>query len=435
LNALLRLGAGVVLAAALTVAHGADGKAKPPAASAQKQKQLQTEQRELRERLARVKRDLARTESSHSAAASALAAAEAAISAANRRLRELAQSRTMVEAQLVALQERSRLAAGQQSDEEKRLGHLLRTQFALAQASPWHRLIDGADPNQLGRDQVYLALLARDRTEAIAALSERRAELAALEAATRERQQELADIARDEEAQRAQAVKQQAARRQALDQLARQLTTQRQSLATLERNEARLGSLLDEITQVLAEQAQRDAQRRAEREAAARRRAAPAGKNAAPKPEPRPDVARPAAAPDLDPAALQGKLQLPVRGEVVARFGSPRRSEAGVAAPTWKGVFIRAPEGSEVRAAAAGRVVFADWLRGYGNLLVLDHGDGVLSVYGNNQTLYADDGDRVAANAPIATVGTTGGNTEPGLYFEIRVKGRPVDPLRWAAAR
>jgi septal ring factor EnvC (AmiA/AmiB activator) len=429
---LLRLGAGAVLAAALAAAYGADGKARPPAATPQKQKQLQAEQRELRERLARVKRDLAKTESSHSAAADALAAAEAALSAANHRLRELAQSRSAVEAQLAALQERSRAAAARQSDEEQRLGRLLRTQFALAQANPWQRLIDGDNPNQLGRDQVYLALLARDRAQSIAALNDQRADLAALEAETHERRQELAEITGAEETQRAQAARQQTARRQALEQLARQLASQRQSLATLERNDARLGALLDEITQVLAEQARRDAQRQAERDAA-RRRAVP--RPAAPKTEARSETARAAPAPDPEPVTLPGKLQLPVKGEIVARFGSPRRSEAGVSAPTWKGVFIRAAEGSEVRAAAAGRVVYADWLRGYGNLLVLDHGDGVLSVYGNNQTLYADQDERVAAGTPIAAVGATGGNAEPGLYFEIRVQGRPVDPLRWAAAR
>jgi septal ring factor EnvC (AmiA/AmiB activator) len=129
-------------------------------------------------------------------------------------------------------------------------------------------------------------------------------------------------------------------------------------------------------------------------------------------------------------------LQLPVNGEVVARFGSPRRGEAGAAeAPSWKGVLIRAREGAEVRAVAAGRVVYADWLRGYGNLLVLDHGDGLLTIYGNNQTLFVGTGDRVAAGAPIAAVGASGGGAEPGLYFEVRVDGRPVDPLRWAAAR
>jgi septal ring factor EnvC (AmiA/AmiB activator) len=138
---------------------------------------------------------------------------------------------------------------------------------------------------------------------------------------------------------------------------------------------------------------------------------------------------------DGDFAQWRGKLVLPVRGEVTARFGSPRPTEAQVDAPTWKGVFIRAPAGADVHAVAAGRVVFADWLRGFGNLLVIDHGDGFLSVYGNNESLLAAVGAAVEAGDPVATVGSTGGVAEPGLYFEIRLKGRPIDPLRWAQAR
>jgi septal ring factor EnvC (AmiA/AmiB activator) len=88
-----------------------------------------------------------------------------------------------------------------------------------------------------------------------------------------------------------------------------------------------------------------------------------------------------------------------------------------------------------VRAVAAGRVAFADWLRGFGNLLILDHGEGILSVYGNNEAVLVSTGERIEAGAQVATVGTSGGHREPGLYFELRYEGRPFDPLRWVAAR
>jgi septal ring factor EnvC (AmiA/AmiB activator) len=84
---------------------------------------------------------------------------------------------------------------------------------------------------------------------------------------------------------------------------------------------------------------------------------------------------------------------------------------------------------------AAGRVVFADWLRGFGNLIIVDHGEGFLSVYGNNETLLAGIGERVDADAVIASVGNTGGNVDAGLYFELRFNGRPIDPLRWVVQR
>jgi len=98
-------------------------------------------------------------------------------------------------------------------------------------------------------------------------------------------------------------------------------------------------------------------------------------------------------------------------------------------------VFVRAPEGEEVRAVAAGRVVFADWLRGFGNLLVLDHGQGFLTIYGNNQSIVKRPGDDVKGGEVVATVGATGGVEESGLYFEVRQQGRPVDPLAWVNTR
>jgi septal ring factor EnvC (AmiA/AmiB activator) len=124
---------------------------------------------------------------------------------------------------------------------------------------------------------------------------------------------------------------------------------------------------------------------------------------------------------------LRGKLRLPVRGELTGRFGTPRKS-GGV---KLKGLFIRAAEGQPVRAIAAGQVVFADWMRGFGNLLIIDHGEGYLSVYANNETLLRQVGDVVAPGEPVATVGATGGNQQSGLYFELRHLGKPFDPLTW----
>jgi len=124
---------------------------------------------------------------------------------------------------------------------------------------------------------------------------------------------------------------------------------------------------------------------------------------------------------------LKGRLSLPVRGELVNRFGSPR-SDGGV---LWKGLFIVARAGEEVRAVADGRVVFADWLRGFGNLLIIDHGDAYMSLYGNNEALYKRVGDPIRGGEAVSAVGNSGGNPNSGLYFELRHQGRPVDPLDW----
>lgn len=126
-------------------------------------------------------------------------------------------------------------------------------------------------------------------------------------------------------------------------------------------------------------------------------------------------------------ASLKGKLRLPVRGELVNRFGSPRE-RGGV---KWNGLFIRAADGDEVKAIAGGRVVFAEWIRGFGNFIILDHGDNYMSLYGHNDALVKRVGENVKSGDTIAVVGNSGGNSQSGLYFELRHKGKPFDPLTW----
>ncbi|MBV8032800.1 MAG: peptidoglycan DD-metalloendopeptidase family protein [Betaproteobacteria bacterium] len=126
-------------------------------------------------------------------------------------------------------------------------------------------------------------------------------------------------------------------------------------------------------------------------------------------------------------STLRGKLRLPVAGELTGRFGAPRGA-SGIEA---KGVFIRAREGEPVRAVAPGRVVYADWMRGFGNLLIVDHGEAYLSIYANNESLLKQVGDAVGAGEAVATTGASGGNEESGLYFELRHLGKAFDPLRW----
>lgn len=127
---------------------------------------------------------------------------------------------------------------------------------------------------------------------------------------------------------------------------------------------------------------------------------------------------------------LRGRLNLPARGELAGRFGQARAGGG-----TWRGVFIRAPEQTPVRAVAAGTVVFSGWLRGFGNLLILDHGSEYLTVYGNNEAILKEVGDKVGAGETIASAGSSGGQPESGIYFEVRHRGAPVDPLLWARLR
>lgn len=123
---------------------------------------------------------------------------------------------------------------------------------------------------------------------------------------------------------------------------------------------------------------------------------------------------------------LKRKLRWPVKGKIAHRFGSKKQDYL-----KWKGVLISAPIGRQVKTIHSGKILFADWLKGYGLVTVIDHGEGYMSLYGHNQTLLKSVGDRVETGEPIALVGQSGGQQQSGLYFEIRYQGKAVNPKTW----
>lgn len=128
-------------------------------------------------------------------------------------------------------------------------------------------------------------------------------------------------------------------------------------------------------------------------------------------------------------AGLSRGAPWPLRGNLLGRFGQTRPDTGDV----WRGILINASAGAPVKAIASGSVVFANWVKGYGNLIIIDHGNDYLSVYGYNQSLSRHVGDSVRAGEVVARAGSTGGQVEPALYFEIRQGTRPVDPMQWLA--
>ena len=250
-----------------------------------------------------------------------------------------------------------------------------------------------------------------------------------------------------------------------LAQLSNKLTAQRKEVGNIERDEKRLASLVDKLAVLIQEQrkaeaaaaekrkqerATREREEREKRLAQAKKRGASddktsSGKIANPnaieddvppaREKPSQALARNELTPDASIqdgafAALRGKLRLPIRGDVTAKFGSKRGD-----GPTWKGLFIRADEGTEVKAVAAGRVIFAEWLRGFGNLIIVDHGSQYMTIYGNNQSVLKHAGDAIKTGDVIASTGNSGGNEQSGLYFEMRHQGRAFDPLGWVTIR
>jgi len=126
-----------------------------------------------------------------------------------------------------------------------------------------------------------------------------------------------------------------------------------------------------------------------------------------------------------------GALSWPVKGKILARYGSSRN----LGKLTWQGILIAAPAGNDIVASAPGQIVFADWLRGFGLLVIIDHGDQYMTLYGNNETLLKQVGDTVMTGELIAQSGDKGVRQHAGLYFEIRHKGSPTNPLKWLSKK
>ena len=398
------------------------------ASAAGKKAELQEQQGALRGRIESLSKDLAKKEESRAGTADQLREAELAVSDANRRLRELVNERRAIETELANLEAQSMRLDRQTTSQQSQLAKLLHHQFVGGDSDALQLLLAGRDPNQAARDRYFLTQLSRAKADLIQQLRGIASEKKKLAAGVREHQSKIADIEKRQQDSRAQLVDKQKQRQAMLDKLSGQIKSQRAEIGALKRDEQRLSSLVSEL-------AKRAQQRRAQKVGAdgtAHKR----DKVAAALPATITPVPASGGKPvrDADPGAvgdfgaLRGKLRLPVAGAIAARFGSPR-AEGGT---NWRGLFIRADEGVEVKAVAAGKVVFADWLRGFGNLLIVDHGDDFLSIYGNNQSLLRSDGQDVKPGETIATVGSTGGNPEPGLYFELRHRGQAFDPLKWA---
>ena len=130
-------------------------------------------------------------------------------------------------------------------------------------------------------------------------------------------------------------------------------------------------------------------------------------------------------------ARLKGQLAWPVQGKIAGDYGKLR----GGGPMRWTGVLLEAAQGTAVRAIYHGRVAFADWLPGLGLLMIVDHGEGYMSLYGHNEALLKEPGDWVEPGETLAQVGDTGGQARPSLYFEIRRNGAPVNPHQWMAQK
>lgn len=364
----------------------------------------------LQNRIKVLQKDLANKETSKTEAADALRNSERAISETNRILTTLTQQRIEADNSLDLLLDQSKQIQNQIKIQQEQLGKMLYYQYVSGQRDYLQLLLSQQDPNQIARNLHYYGYLKRARSENIDTLRSQHEQLDRLTRETRAKREEIAKIQTEQTRRKLQLEQEKIKREKILINLSEKITQQQQEISKLKGNEQRLAILVKELNKLLAQK---------------KSASASIPKSSLPTIHNRmlPD----SSVSGRSFVALKGQLRLPVRGELVNRFNSPRQ-EGGV---KWSGLFIRSPSGNEVKAIAGGQVVFADWLRGFGNLMILDHGNTYMSLYGYNETIYKRVGDSVLGGDTIATVGNSGGNRESGLYFELRHQGRPFDPLTW----
>ena len=432
------------LCGALSFLGGAGAALANPEDISARQTQAQRQREDLRGRIQAVQKELDAREADRKEAADALKASETAISQTSRRIVELAAELKKAQIELEGLQRQITRQQHALSVRRDELSDQLRTQYSSG-LSPWSALLSGNDPQELGRNLAYLDYVSKARADAVAALKKDIERLAQLEAQADARQKDVTRLVNESTQQKEALEAQKKERATVLARIEGQMQAQRAEAARLGEDEKRLAGLISDLDGQLkaAQQAAAEAERRAQEarklELARKeqaQRAAEADKRRQAAEQAAEQAAQTGRTTQADPdtaslAAGKGlpkSVRWPIRGTVMARFGTDR-PEGGV----WRGILVRADAGAAVQVVGAGTVVYANWLRGFGNLLIVDHGQEYLSVYAYNQSLLKQVGDTVRAGDTVALAGSTGGQVDSALYFEIRHRGVAVDPIAYLA--
>ncbi|UTV27909.1 peptidoglycan DD-metalloendopeptidase family protein [Photobacterium atrarenae] len=310
----------------------------------------------------------------------AIAATAKKIHQAEATVRTLARS-------IQALQQEQQALLQQQLGQQEMLKELLNTHYRQGKSSQLATLLSGMDQDRLDRMTVYAERLSQARAHTLDDLAATKTELQLKTHQLSQQRQQQQDLLAQLTDEKRRLEREQQQRQKTVRTIKGQLKSDTRYLSELKNNEKRL---VAEIAKAKAA-------------AEAARRVAMNGL-----------------------AGQKGKLPWPVKGTIRHRYGSPLQGEL-----RWKGMVISKPKGSQVNAIYGGKVVFADWLRGYGLMVAIDHGKGYMSFYGYNQTLLKKVGDTVQPSEAIALVGDSGGQETSALYFEIRRKGTALDPQSW----
>ncbi len=315
---------------------------------------------------------------------------EQAISAIATQIRTASQKLETLDDEIVTLNQESQRLEQRKLGQMELLKELLNSQYRQGEHSQLNTFLSGEDSSDLDRMTVYAERLSQARTDAINELAATDTELQLKRRMLAEQTQKQTALLDTLKADKATLEKQQRAQKKTAGAVQRQIRSDKSYLSELRNNQNRLKAELAKA----AEQAK---------------------------------IAAEQAKVKMDGLGrYKGKLHRPVKGKTLHSFGSPQTGEL-----RWNGMVISSKEGTDVKAAHDGTVVLSNWLRGYGLMVVIDHGKGDMSFYGYNQALLKNVGDTVKAGDPIALVGNSGGQTQSGLYFEIRRKGNATNPSPW----
>jgi septal ring factor EnvC (AmiA/AmiB activator) len=358
--------------------------ARPPSASSG---QTESQLKAVREQIEKITQQINHDAEEKDHVAQQLKAAELSIMVTRGQLAQLKAQQTEGAGrrdELAAEREREQNALDQ---ERATLAAELRAAYFIGREEPLRLLLNQKDPQHYGRMLEYYGYFGRARARQIDSIHARLTHLASLDSDLASQQQQLRALLQSQQQELAKLEQARGDRRNVLTKLQADSQSRTASLARFKSQQATLEKLLQQLRRSVV-----------------------------------------TTTPDNATAfgRLRGQLNWPVEGHTTARFGERRAGEV-----RWDGVVIEAPRDTPVKAIAAGRVVYADWLPGLGLLVIVDHGEGYLSLYGYNSQIYKKPGESVASGEVLAGVGDTGGQTQPELYFEIRRGGKAVDPAAW----
>lgn len=345
------------------------------------------------ERIAVAQQRIAAVRGELSKEQAALRDAEQAIARVSTRLREVRQRERAVAREAESLRAERAALAGRLQAQAEALARDVRDAWILGRQPPLQRWLSAEDPQQAARIARYYDYLHRERSERVTAYREAQERLAGVEQRLIAEQEKLHAAQTELREQETALAAARDTRRSLVARLAGDLKSENKHLKRLQEDAAALRKLANTAREVFR------------------------------------DV--PPEAVGAPFAQRRGKLRWPVAGRLATPFGAP----VADGKMRTNGVVIEAAEGGPVKAVHGGRVAWAEWLRGYGLLLILDHGEGYLTIYGHNQGLTRQVGDWVQEGEALGTVGNSGGQARAGLYFELRHHGQPENPLRWLRRR